>query len=65
MLVLSRKKLVEEKTNQLLNGYSAYSDNDELIRLLKRNISRHNLDVFCDRTDIGCWFIPKHHDELV
>ncbi|MRG87692.1 hypothetical protein [Salinibacillus xinjiangensis] len=59
MLVLSRKMLVEEKTKQLLNGYSAFAENEDLIRLLKRNISRHELDVFLDHTELGCWFIPN------
>ncbi|WP_102026792.1 hypothetical protein [Salirhabdus sp. Marseille-P4669] len=59
MLEINRKLLVEEKTKDLVNGYSAYADTDELIRLIQRNVAELDLDVIKDQTDIGCWFIPN------
>ncbi len=58
MFMLQQKKLADKKTEDLLNGYSAYADTEELIRLLQRNVDKYNLDVICDETDIGYWFIP-------
>jgi hypothetical protein len=59
MFEFNRQIIVEEKTKDLLNGYSAYAETDELIRLIQRNISKHNMDVYLDQTEIGCWFIPN------
>ncbi|MFG6116611.1 hypothetical protein ACGTN9_15775 [Halobacillus sp. MO56] len=58
MLIMDRHRLVEEKIAQLMNGYTAYAETDELIRLMKRDVARRQLNVFFDRTDTGCWFIP-------
>jgi hypothetical protein len=59
MFEFDRKMIVDEKTKDLMNGFSAYAETDELIRLLQRNISKHEMDVYLDQTDIGCWFIPN------
>ncbi|MBB6452097.1 hypothetical protein HNQ94_000518 [Salirhabdus euzebyi] len=59
MFVLSQSKLVEEKMQQLMNGYSAYAETEELIRLIERNVSKYDLDIILDQTDVGCWFIPN------
>lgn len=48
----------EQKINLLKNGYSAYAESTELIRLIKRDILRNALNVHYDETPIGCWFIP-------
>lgn len=48
----------EQKVNLLKNGYSAYAESTELIRLIKRDILRNALNVHYDETPIGCWFIP-------
>ncbi|MFD2046312.1 hypothetical protein ACFSTA_10970 [Ornithinibacillus salinisoli] len=58
MLVLHERRICERKMNQLRNGYSAYAESREVIRLLKREILKNNLDVYYDETSTGCWFIP-------
>ncbi|MDC3412642.1 hypothetical protein NC797_05655 [Aquibacillus sp. 3ASR75-11] len=58
MLIMNRR-LVEDKVNTLLEGYSAYAETQEIIRLIKRDIAKHNISVVCDETESGCWFIPQ------
>ncbi|MUK86864.1 hypothetical protein GMD78_00415 [Ornithinibacillus sp. L9] len=58
MLVLHEKRICERKINQIKNGFSAYAESKELIRLMKREIMKNNLDVYYDETPTGCWFIP-------
>ncbi|SET44847.1 hypothetical protein SAMN05216389_111138 [Oceanobacillus limi] len=58
MLVLHEKRICERKMNQLKNGYSAYAESREVIRLIKREILKNNMDVYYDETPNGCWFIP-------
>ncbi|WP_188206413.1 hypothetical protein [Alkalibacillus aidingensis] len=60
MFVVQKQRMANQKLDQLLNGYSAYAETDELIRLMRRRINSHNLDIHVDQTDIGCWFIPKN-----
>jgi len=50
--------LRKEKMNLLKKGFSAYAESPELIRLIKRDISRNSLYVLYDETPTGCWFIP-------
>jgi len=55
--------LRKEKLNLLKNGFSAYAESSELIRLIKRDIIRNSLYVFYDETPTGCWFIPLPTEE--
>nr|WP_239534324.1 hypothetical protein [Thalassobacillus pellis] len=55
---MDHHRQLEEKVGHLMNGYTAYVETDELIRLMKREVSKHQLNVFLDQTDSGCWFIP-------
>ncbi|MBM7572877.1 hypothetical protein [Aquibacillus albus] len=59
MFVLSRSQMVKNKIEMLNQGYSAYEESDELIRMLKREISNQQLSVICDYGNSGCWFIPE------
>ncbi|GEN45898.1 hypothetical protein [Alkalibacillus haloalkaliphilus] len=59
MFVVCKRRMANEKVNNLRNGYSAYAETEELIRLMKRRINSNNLDIYEDQTDIGCWFIPR------
>ncbi|MGM8215603.1 hypothetical protein ACLIA0_08500 [Bacillaceae bacterium W0354] len=59
MFVLNNRHVADEKFNHLLNGYSVYAETEELIRLMKRRIDSHKLDIVIDDTDSGCWFIPN------
>ncbi|MFD1019022.1 hypothetical protein [Thalassobacillus hwangdonensis] len=58
MLIMDRHRMLEEKVGQLMNGHTAYAETDELIRLMKREVAKHELDVYLDQTEAGCWFIP-------
>ncbi|SHF78497.1 hypothetical protein [Ornithinibacillus halophilus] len=58
MLILNKSQMRDRKINQLLNGYTAYAESQELIRLIKREIYRKGLNVYIDETTEGCWFIP-------
>lgn len=64
MLVLNSHRLVREKTERLINGYSAFAETQDLIRLIEREIKRNNLDVHRDLTENGCWFIPVESHEI-
>jgi len=58
VLPINLRRLRDEKIDQLKNGHNAYAETDELVRLMKRAIEKENLQVQCDNTDTGCWFIP-------
>ncbi|NIK11073.1 hypothetical protein [Alkalibacillus almallahensis] len=60
MFVQYKQRLANEKVNRLKDGYSAYAETEELIRLMKRRIKANNLEIFEDHTDIGSWFIPEN-----
>ncbi|KGP73622.1 hypothetical protein N782_03080 [Pontibacillus yanchengensis Y32] len=59
MLIMNRRRLVEDKIQRIVSGQTAYAESKELIRLVKRELERQNLPVYMDETDSGCWFIPK------
>ncbi|MET3682636.1 hypothetical protein ABID56_000717 [Alkalibacillus flavidus] len=59
MFVQYKQRIANEKINRLKDGYSAYAESEELIRLMKRRIQANNLTIYEDHTDIGSWFIPQ------
>ncbi|HLR68452.1 hypothetical protein [Virgibacillus alimentarius] len=63
MFIMNERQIRDEKMKQLKKGQSAYAESYELIRLLLRDIKKYNLQVHCDRTNIGCWFIPISDQE--
>lgn len=56
---MNRKRMVEDKLEQLNKGQTAYAESRELIRLVKREIENQQIPVFTDETESGCWFIPQ------
>ncbi|MYL58420.1 hypothetical protein GLW20_12960 [Virgibacillus halodenitrificans] len=58
MLIMNERRLRDEKLKQLKQGRTAYAESGELIRLIKREIEKEHLHVYCDDTRTGCWFIP-------
>lgn len=58
MLVIHHHRMRDNKMEQLKNGYTAYCESPELIRLMKRRINKEHLHVLCEETSSGCWFIP-------
>lgn len=59
MLIMNRKRMVEDKLDRLTKGQTAYAESRELIRLVKREIKNRQISVLMDETDSGCWFIPQ------
>jgi hypothetical protein len=58
LYIITERRIRDEKIKQLKAGRSAYAESEELIRLLTREIEKHQLSVIFDRTNTGCWFIP-------
>lgn len=61
-MIIEPKTLVKRKIEQLRNGETAFAESDEVIRILKRDIARENLEVIIDKTPSGCWFYPQHEN---
>jgi hypothetical protein len=59
---MNPKEIAKAKVKRIQDGYSAFAESNEMVRLIKRELSKLNLDVLVDETDIGSWFIPieKH-----
>lgn len=56
MLPIDLRKIRDEKIIQLKNGYNAFVEKGELVRLMERAIEKEKLHVECDKTDAGYWF---------
>lgn len=63
MLIMHQRRIRDEKIRQLKGGRTAYAESNELIRLIKRDITKENLHVLCDQTNFGCWFIPVQEEK--
>lgn len=63
MFIMNERRMRDEKMKQLKEGRSVYAESHELIRLLMRDIERHELHVCCDHTNAGCLFIPLSTQE--
>jgi hypothetical protein len=59
-MIISRREMAREKVEKLKNGFSAFSETQEVTELVKRYIQEENLDVQIDQTTLGCWFIPAN-----
>ncbi len=58
-MIISRKALAREKLEKLRDGYSVYTETDEVAAYLEKEIPKLGKKVHIDRTPIGCWFIPE------
>ncbi|HEX7064938.1 MAG TPA: hypothetical protein VF199_07700 [Bacillales bacterium] len=58
-MIMNRKELAKAKVKRIQDGYSAFAESNELIRLIKRDLSKLNMDVLIEETTIGSWFIPR------
>ena len=59
MKLIHRQRIANDKVALLMNGYSAFAETEEVIRLVNRRIHRNNLNIIVERTNVGCWFIPE------
>jgi putative aminopeptidase FrvX len=62
-MIISRKKIAREKIEKLKQGYSVYSETEEIIQYIEKEIKELGLKVHIDRTPIGCWFIPEEKNQ--
>lgn len=58
-MILDRHKLIQSKIRLLEKGFSAYTDSEEVARLVKKEIEKRKLNVLEEITPIGSWFIPQ------
>ena len=61
-MIITARELRNQKLERLRSGHNAYTESDEVIRLLQRDIARENLDILFERTSSGCWFIPVENN---
>jgi len=62
MTILDRRKMRDEKIEQLKSGRTIYAESPEFIRLIKRGIEKESLHVVLEETSGGCWFIPTDNE---
>lgn len=62
-MIMSAKEIALAKVRRLQNGYSAFAESNEMIRLIKRECKKLNVDVQIDETHLGSWFIPTKQNE--
>lgn len=59
MSIIDLRRIRDDKINKMLQGESVYVETAEMMRLLRRAIERHSLDVEVDRSSSGCWFMLR------
>lgn len=59
IVIISRKALAREKLQKLKEGYSVYTETDEVAVYLEKELPKLGKKIHIDRTPIGCWFIPE------
>ncbi|BAU29532.1 hypothetical protein DFP93_11936 [Aneurinibacillus soli] len=57
-MIISGREVARAKVEKLKNGFSAFSETQEVTELIERYIKQENLNVHIDKTTLGCWFIP-------
>jgi hypothetical protein len=61
-MILDRRELAKSKLALIEKGFSAYTDSEEVARLIKRELKKRNLEVIEEKTSIGSWFIPINNE---
>ena len=57
-MIITARELRNQKLERLRSGHNVYTESNEVIRLLQRDIAKENLDILCEQTSSGCWFTP-------
>lgn len=57
-MIISRRKLARLKVAQIKAGYSAFTDSKEVAMYMKKELENLGINVYEDKTNVGCWFIP-------
>jgi hypothetical protein len=58
VMIINRREIAKAKLQLLEEGFSAYTDSQEVARLLKRELKKRNMEAIEDQTSIGYWFYP-------
>lgn len=58
-MIMNRKELARIKLENLKKGYSAFTDSEEIAKILKGQVSTLDIPIHIDQTTLGCWFIPE------
>lgn len=61
-MIISRRALARAKLEKLKQGYSVYTEIDEIAQYIEKELDTIDFPVHVDRTDLGCWFIPDTTD---
>lgn len=64
-MIMNRKELARIKLENLRNGYSAFTDSEEIANILKRQLTTLDIPIHIDQTTLGYWFIPEKMAEEV
>ncbi|MCS1351625.1 hypothetical protein [Mechercharimyces sp. CAU 1602] len=62
-MIINHKSMCKAKLKRLLEGYSAYTESDQVTQLLIKELQQLEIPVFIDRTPHGNWFIPEEAKE--
>lgn len=62
-MIINRREMARAKLEKLKKGYSAFAETKELVDLIEKEIEKLEIPVYIDRTEHGCWFIPKKPNE--
>jgi len=63
-MIISRKEIAKAKVRRIKSGFSAFAETKEVIELVKKELTKENIQVIVDETEQGCWFIPEKANEL-
>lgn len=64
-MIMNRKELARIKFENLKNGYSAFTDSEEIANILKGQLTNLSIPIHIDQTALGYWFIPESVAEEV
>lgn len=59
MKVISCSKIAEEKINSIRVGYTAFTETQEVLEKIKKELILQNIDFIEEKTDVGSWITPK------
>ena len=57
-MIINRQEIVRKKLHLLEEGFSAFTDSQEVARLIKRELRKRDMRAIEDQTPHGSWFYP-------
>lgn len=58
-MIINRREIARQKLSLLEEGFSAFTDSQEVARLIKRELKKRNMQAVVDQTTHGAWFYPQ------